>query len=102
MNDERVASELLKIAKELTAGSFRKGIRNGEWVVTQYNPVWFDELGSAFDGYAKVVNQDTGESFEMQHDHALRSPIWWASVGSRTYKGTKPKDLFLKITEILA
>jgi len=81
MDTDKIANELLRIAKEVTAMAMKRGYKIGDWVVAQYTPVVYGDLGDSSGGYAKVVNQKTYDEFEVQHDHALRSPKWWTSTG---------------------
>jgi hypothetical protein len=77
MDKEKVARELLKIAKDLIAVSLRKGMKFGDWVVTQYTPIEWDDLGISSGGHLKLVNQDTMDSFDVRYDNALRGAKWW-------------------------
>ena len=77
-----------------------KGKRYGDWVATQYKPVWFDDIGSATDGDIKLVNQETFDEVLVQHDHALRSPAWWFSYKNRKFKHKSPERVIQQLVKL--
>lgn len=68
---------------KVAATAVRRGLKVGDWVVTQYNQLSFDDLGSPSGGVIKLVNQETTDEIVVRHDHALRGAKWWASVHGR-------------------
>lgn len=69
------------------------GKRYGEWAVTQYVPVTYDDLGSANGGVIKLVNQDTMETLIIQNDLALRGSKWWISTKGKRVQNPNPETV---------
>jgi hypothetical protein len=68
------------------------GNRYGDWTVTIYKPISYDDLGGVNDGYLKLVNQDNFEVIEILNDNALRRNSWF----SQSLKGLQIRDVTLK------
>tara|TARA_R110000823_G_scaffold206627_11_gene337321 strand:+ start:2928 stop:5153 length:2226 start_codon:yes stop_codon:yes gene_type:complete len=68
------------------------GNRYGDWTVTIYKPISYDDLGGVNDGYLKLVNQDNFELIEILNDNALRRNSWF----SESLKGLQIEDVTLK------
>jgi len=71
----------------------KKGKKYGDWTVTQYEPVEYDDYGAPNGGRIKIVNQKTGNDLLIQNDLALRGSKWYVSVNRRTIKDTNPEKV---------
>jgi hypothetical protein len=60
-------------------GSVKVGKKYGDWSVTQYKPLSYDDLGSQNDGYLKLVNQDTFDEIIIDNDNALKGSKWFTN-----------------------
>jgi len=98
MDERQVAERLVRLAKELTA-RITKGKRYGDWAVTSYVPLTYDDFGAPEGGVIKLVNQNTTETVLIQHDHALKAPEWWASFGNRHYSEKSPERVIEKVVK---
>jgi hypothetical protein len=71
--------------------SIKRGKRYGDWSVTQYDPIKYDDLGSVSGGLIKLVNQETADTLLIQHDNALRGAKWWISTKGYKVQDQKPE-----------
>jgi hypothetical protein len=76
------------------------GKRYGDWTVTQYVPVSYDDLGSVSGGTIKLVNQQTADTLLIQHDNALRGAKWWISTKGKRVQDTKPETVIQKAIKL--
>jgi hypothetical protein len=60
-------------------GKIKVGKKYGNWSVTQYKPLSYDDLGSQNDGYLKLVNQDTFDEIIINNNNALRGSEWFTN-----------------------
>jgi len=68
-------------------GKIAIGKKYGDWSITQYEPLKYDDLGGINGGMIKLVNQDTMEDLIIRNDNALRGNSWFIS-----YKGVRIED----------
>jgi hypothetical protein len=67
------------------------GKRYGDWTVTQYEPVKYDDYGAPTGGIIKLVNQKTFHDLLIQNDLALRGNKWFISVNRRKIENKNPE-----------
>jgi ppGpp synthetase/RelA/SpoT-type nucleotidyltranferase len=60
-------------------GKIKVGKRYGDWSVTQYEPITYDDLGSANGGTLKLVNQETFDVIIINNNKALRGSKWFTN-----------------------
>jgi len=60
-------------------GKIKVGKRYGDWSVTQYEPITYDDLGSPNGGSIKLVNQETFDVITILNDKALRGAKWFTN-----------------------
>lgn len=60
-------------------GQIKVGKRYGDWSVTQYEPITYDDLGSANGGTLKLVNQETFDVIIINNNKALRGSKWFTN-----------------------
>lgn len=80
----------------------KRGQKYGDWVVTLYEPLTYDDLGTPNDGVIKLVNQETKEDVFIRNDHDLKSDKWWVSYKSRRFEDkrlSKVIDFIVKKSE---
>jgi hypothetical protein len=80
--------------------SIKQGKRYGNWSVTQYNPIKYDDLGSVSGGTIKLVNQEDFTTLNIQHDNALRGGKWWVSTKGKRVQDTKPETVIQKAIKL--
>jgi hypothetical protein len=83
-------------------GEIQVGNKFGDWSITQYKPIVYEEKGGTRDGLIKLVNQDTFDEILVQYDGALRNPKWFARSKGVTVEGKSPKEVIekLKIADV--
>jgi hypothetical protein len=78
----------------------KQGKRYGNWSVTQYDPIKYDDLGSVSGGNIKLVNQEDFTTLTIQHDNALRGGKWWVSTKGKRVQDTKPETVIQKAIKL--
>lgn len=78
----------------------KQGKRYGNWSVTQYDPIKYDDLGSVSGGSIKLVNQEDFTTLTIQHDNALRGGKWWVSTKGKRVQDTKPETVIQKAIKL--
>lgn len=78
----------------------KKNKRYGNWNVTQYEPVTYDDLGSPNGGIIKLVNQQTADVLLIQNDLALRGNKWWISQKNRRIEDKNPEVVIQKVLKL--
>jgi hypothetical protein len=91
--DKEREAFLRKLKGESVNEAVKKGKKYGDWTVTQYEPVEYDDYGAPNGGRIKIVNQQTGNDLLIQNDLALRGSKWYISVNRRTIKDTNPEKV---------
>jgi len=71
----------------------KRGKRYGDWAVTQYEPVQYDDYGAPYGGRIKIVNQKTGHDLLIQNDLAVRGRMWYVSVNRVSIKNPNPEKV---------
>jgi len=59
----------------------------GDWAITRYEPVTYNDDSTLSGGIIKLVNQDTFDDVVIRNDRALRNNVWFIS-----YKNIKIED----------
>lgn len=80
--------------------AIKRGKRYGDWSITQYEPVKYDDLGSANGGKIKLVNQETADTLLIQNDLALRGNKWWISHKNRKIEDKNPEVVIQKVLKL--
>jgi hypothetical protein len=83
-------------------GKIKVGNKYGDWSITQYEPITYDDLGAMYGGVIKLVNQDTFEDVYIRNSKDLRSPYWYVSYRQRRIEDKSPKNVierFLKVAD---
>jgi len=70
--DDDYVKRLNKSTGYVKVNETKQGKRYGDWSVTQFVPLSYDDLGSVHGGIIKLVNQKTMDTLLIQHDNALR------------------------------
>lgn len=78
-------------------GALSIGDKFGDWSVTQYKPIIFEQIGGTRDGLVKLVNQDTLDEILIQYDGALRNAKWFARNKGVRIEGKNPKEVIEKL-----
>ena len=78
-------------------GEIQVGNKFGDWSITQYKPIVYEEIGGTRDGLIKLVNQDTFDEILVQYDGALRNPKWFARIKGVQFEGKSPKEVIEKL-----
>ena len=78
-------------------GEIQVGNKFGDWSITQYKPIVYEEIGGTRDGLIKLVNQDTFDEILVQYDGALRNPKWFARIKGVRVEGKSPKEVIEKL-----
>ena len=78
-------------------GEIQVGNKFGDWSITQYKPIVYEDIGGTRDGLIKLVNQDTFEVILVQYDRALRNPKWFAISKGVQFEGKSPKEVIEKL-----
>ena len=73
--------------KMANGGGISEGKKYGDWSITQYMPLTYDDLGGLHGGMIKLVNQNNFDEIIIWNDKALRSPKW-----SISYSGVRVED----------
>ena len=96
-----ISSGIAKVVKTLNLEeSVKRGARYGDWLVTQYTPISYDDLGSVSGGIIKLVNQSDFTTLLIQHDNALRGSQWWVSTKGREVQNSKPEVVIQKAIKL--
>jgi hypothetical protein len=83
-----------KMAK---GGILKLGDKFGNYSVTLYDPIRYDDLGSSSGGRVKLVNQEDFDTLLIQYDHALRGGEWFISKDRTKYVGKNPYEVIEKL-----
>jgi hypothetical protein len=78
-------------------GEIKVGNKFGDWSITQYKPIVYEEIGGTRDGLVKLVNQNTFDEIFIQYDGALRSPKWFVRNKGVRIEGKNPKEVIEKL-----
>lgn len=70
LRETSLKEERLKIGKYIT----------NKWYISSYKPLFYDDLGSLYDGNLELTNEETEEVLLIQNDHALRNDLYWISI----------------------
>jgi len=79
----------------------KKGSKIKDFVITQYIPVSYDDLGTVIGGELKLVNQKTGEEVFVTNDKSLRNSEWWVSYKNRRITDKKLANVLKKLEKLL-
>lgn len=77
----------MKFKEYLLEEKIKIGSKYGNWTITQYIPITYDDFGSPNGGKVKLVNQQTYDEILIQNDLSLRINMWYISI-----KGIRIKD----------
>ena len=77
----------------------KKGKQYGDWTVTQYKPLTYDDSGANFGGDMKLVNQETYDEFLIQYD--VSKSKYWTSVKNKQVSDKSPEKVIQKATKLL-
>jgi hypothetical protein len=100
-DDKKKADRLAKATGySVVNESVKVGERYGDWSVTKYTPVTYDDLGSPNGGVIKLVNQTTMDILLIQNDLALRGAKWWISTKGKRVQDTKPDVVISKAIKL--
>lgn len=80
--------------------SVKIGKRYGDWAVTQYEPLTYDDYGAPKGGMIKLVNQDTMNVLLIQNNMALRGSKWWVSTKGYKVQDKKPEVVITKAIKL--
>jgi hypothetical protein len=95
--------ELQRYYKREFVGSYAKGgklkvgDKFGNYSVTLYEPITYDDLGSSSGGKVKLVNQADFDTIIIQYDNALRGGEWFVSKDRKKYIGKNPQEVISKL-----
>ena len=78
-------------------GAISEGKAYGDWLITQYTPLTYDDLGGAHGGMIKLVNQDNFDTIIIWNDKALRSPKWSISYNNARIEDKNPSVVIEKV-----
>jgi hypothetical protein len=78
-------------------GRIKEGDKFGNYSITKYSPITYDDLGSSNNGLVKLVNQEDFDTILIQYDNALRSGKWFVSKNGRRYEGKNPNEVIDKL-----
>lgn len=81
-------------------GKITVGEKFGDWSVTQFTPVKYDDYGAPFGGVIKIVNQDDFETIVIRNDLSLRGAKWFVSLNKRAITDADPKIVIEKAISI--
>jgi DNA repair protein RadC len=104
INQLRKRIEYLKKGPEMADGGYmakgghiKEGDKFGDYSVTFYEPITYDNLGGSFGGYVRLVNQEDLDMILIQYDHNLRGGEWFVSKNKIQYVGKNPKEVIEKL-----
>jgi hypothetical protein len=86
-----------KTDKMEKGGEIQVGNKFGDWSITQYKPIVYEDTGGTRDGLIKLVNQDTFDEILVQYDGGLRNPKWIARSKGVMVEGKSPKQVIEKL-----
>lgn len=85
--------EIEKLKESVVNEGVKKGKRYGDWTVTSYEPLQYDDYGAPFGGKIKITNQKTFDTLLIQNDLNLRGSKWFVSVNRRTIQDKNPETV---------
>jgi len=88
---------IAKRNKMAMGGEIKVGNKFGDWSITQYKPIVYEEIGGTRGGLVKLVNQNTFDEIFIQYDGALRSPKWFVRNKGVRIEGKNPKEVIEKL-----
>jgi hypothetical protein len=83
-------------------GAVKVGERIGDWAITQYIPLEYENGFIRGGGSVKLVNQDDFETIFIQHDYALRGAKWFSRYKRVQYEGNTPNEVLKKMSKVLS
>jgi hypothetical protein len=83
-------------------GAISQGKKYGDWILTQYTPLSYDDLGGLHGGMIKLVNQNTFDEIIIWNDKALRSPKWSISYNKSRIEDKNPSIVIEKVLKSYA
>lgn len=86
--------------KRLKVAKVKMGDTFGNWKVTRYVPLTFDDLGSANGGEVELTHQESSAVITIQHDHALRGAKWWVSYEGKTIEDSTPEKVIKRLLRV--
>ena len=78
-------------------GRIKEGDKFGNYSITKYSPITYDDLGSSNNGLVKLVNQEDFDTILIQYDNALRGGKWFVSKNGILYEGKNPNEVIDKL-----
>jgi hypothetical protein len=78
-------------------GRIKEGDKFGNYIITKYSPITYDDLGSSNNGLVKLVNQEDFDTILIQYDNALRGGKWFVSKNGIRYEGKNPNEVIDKL-----
>jgi len=78
-------------------GKIKEGDKIGNYSITKYSPIKYDDLGSSTNGLVKLVNQEDFDTILIQYDNALRGGKWFVSKNGILYEGKNPNEVIDKL-----
>ncbi|MFY8161507.1 MAG: hypothetical protein ACOVNU_09270 [Candidatus Kapaibacteriota bacterium] len=78
-------------------GKLKEGDKFGEYSVTYYEPIRYDNLGGTLGGLVKLVNQEDFDVILIQYDNNLRGGEWFVSKNRIRYIGKNPHEVISKL-----
>jgi hypothetical protein len=81
-------------------GQVKVGNKYGDWSITQYVPVKYNDDGTINGGTIKLVNQQNFDSIIIQNDHALRGNEWYVRYKGVQIKDKNPKVVIEKVLNV--
>ena len=83
-----------KMAK---GGTIKEGDIFGNYSITKYSPIKYDDLGGSTNGLVKLVNQEDFDTILIQYDNSLRGGKWFVSKNGILYEGKSPNEVINKL-----
>jgi hypothetical protein len=83
-------------------GQISIGQKFGDWAITQYKPIVYEEIGGTRDGIVKLVNQDTLNEILIQYDGSLRGAKWFARQNGVRIEGKTPIEVIEKLSNLFS
>lgn len=81
----------------VNGGEIEIGNKFGDYLVTLYDPIKYDNLGGTLGGIVKLVNQENFDTLLIQYDNSLRGAKWFVSKNRKSYSGKNPYEVIKKL-----
>jgi hypothetical protein len=78
-------------------GTIKEGDKFGDYSITNYSPIKYDDLGGSNNGLVKLVNQEDFDTILIQYDNSLRGGKWFVSKNGILYEGKNPNEVIDKL-----